>query len=175
MKKVPFCVLALSFSMLIVPAFAQAGAGDGKPSKEQVLQFLDLMQAKQRMLQMLDGMKAAQKKGAEEGFKRAVPEATAEQIAKVDSIADEALRDMPIDEMFEALVPIYQRHLTSADLDAIVSFYRSPAGQRLLKEQPAMMAEAMQVGQDIMLKKLPEILDRLKARLNQLAEQEKAK
>jgi hypothetical protein len=127
------------------------------------------------MVQMLEGMKAAQRKGAEEGFKSMLPDATTDQIAKVDAIADETFRDMPVDEMFDAMVPIYQRHLTSADLDSIVTFYRSPAGQRLLKEQPAMMAEGMQAGQDIMLKKLPEILDRLKARVAQLAEQEKTK
>jgi uncharacterized protein len=176
MKRVHFVAFLVSILMLVVPGFAQSGeAGGGKPGREQVLQFLDLMHAKDRMLQMLDGMKAVQKKGAEEGFKNAVPDATAAQLAKVDAVVDEAMRDLPVDEIFDAMIPIYQNHLTSADLDAVVAFYRSPAGQKLLKEQPAMMAESMQAGQDIMLKKLPGILDRLKTRVAQLAEQEKPK
>ncbi len=173
MKKLIFCSFLLSIWM--VPVFAQQTADSAKPTREQVVQFLDLMHAKQQMVQVLDGMKAAHKKGSEEGFKSMVPDASADQLAKVDALTDETLRDMPIDEMFEAMIPIYQRHLTKTDLDAIVTFYRSPAGQRLLKEQPAMMAEGMQAGQDIMLKKLPEILDHLKTRVAQLAAEEKSK
>ncbi len=55
------------------------------------------------------------------------------------------------------MIPIYQRHLTKTDLDAVISFYASPVGQKLLKEQPAMMAESMQAGQNIMLSKVGDI------------------
>jgi hypothetical protein len=126
------------------------------------------------MVQMLEGMKAAQKRGAEEGFKHFIPDATPEQIAKVDAIADQALGDMPIDEMVAAIVPIYQKHLTKSDLEAVIIFYKSPAGQKILKEQPAMMAEGMQAGQDIMLKRLPAILDRLNTQIAKLADEEKS-
>jgi hypothetical protein len=70
------------------------------------------------------------------------------------------------------MVPIYQKHLSQSDLDAIIAFYSSPVGQKLLKEQRAMMAEGMQAGQDIMLRKLPEMQERLKTKVAQLAEEE---
>jgi len=169
-KKFLFCLLVST--LLAMPGFAQENSESTKPSREQVVQFLDLMQAKQRMVQMIEGMKAAQKKGAEEAFKHLIPDAKADQIERVDALADETLRDMPLDEMFDAMIPIYQRHLTSADLDAAVTFYHSPAGQKILKEQPAMVAEGMQAGQDIMLKRLPDILDRLNTRIAKLADEE---
>jgi uncharacterized protein len=77
--------------------------------------------------------------------------------------------------MIDALIPIYQRHLTETDIDSVIVFYSSPAGQKLLKEQPAMMAEGMKAGQDIMLKKFPDLTQRLNAEVARLAKQEAEK
>jgi len=162
------CVLVLASSASV----AQTSASPDAPSKEDVMRFLDLMQAKSRMVQMMDGMKSGMKTGAEAGLKQQLPDATPEQLAKADLLADVVFKDFPIDEMFDALIPIYQRHLTKADLEAAIAFYSSPAGQRLLKEQPAMMAEGMQSGQDIMLKKIPDLTQRLNTKIADLAKQE---
>jgi uncharacterized protein len=144
-------------------------------SKEQIMRFLDLMQIRTRMVQMMDGMKVGMKNGAEAGLKQEIPNPSPEQLAKVDLVADTIFKEFPIDEMIDAMIPIYQRHLTKADLDAIVAFYSSPAGQRLLKEQPAMMAEGMKVGQDIMLKKVPELTQRLNAEVDRIGKEEAKK
>ena len=44
----------------------------------------------------------------------------------------------------QSMVPVYQKHLTKGDIDSIVGFYSTPTGQKVLREMPAMMAEAMQ-------------------------------
>ena len=166
------CVLPML--LIVLPALTQEPPTAETPSREEVQEFLDLMQIRPRLVQMLDGMRAAEKKGAEEGFKHSLPNATPEQLAKVDALADQAFVDFPIDDIIAAIVPIYQRHLTKTDLEAVVKFYKSPPGQRILKELPAMMAEGMQAGQDIMMKRLPAMLDRLNAQLAKLAEEEKS-
>ncbi len=171
MKK--FLILSIAISICMAPAFAQNAALPDVPTKEHVREFLDLMHTRDRMIQMMDGMKAAEKKGAEEGFKHSIPDATSNQLGKVDALVDETFRDLPIDEMVDAMVPIYQHHLTEADLEAVIAFYKSAPGQKILKEQPAMMAEGMQAGQEIMMKRLPEILDRLQTQVAKLAETEK--
>jgi uncharacterized protein len=150
----------------------QAAVVNTAPSKEEVLRFLDLMQVRARMEQLMDGMKTGMKKGAQEGFKLKIPAATPEQLAKLDSVTEIVFKDFPIDEMIDAMVPIYQKHLTKSDLDAVIAFYSSPVGQKLLKEQPAMMAEGMQAGQDIMLRKLPDLEERLNTKVAQLADEE---
>jgi hypothetical protein len=139
------------------------------------MRFLDLMQIRARMVQMMEGMKGGMKTGAEAGLKQEVPNPTPEQLAKADFIAETVFKDIPIDEMVDAMIPIYQRHLTKADLDAIIAFYSSPAGQRLLKEQPGMMAEGMKAGQDIMLKRVPELTQRLNAEVDRIAKEEAKK
>jgi Uncharacterized protein conserved in bacteria (DUF2059) len=55
-----------------------------------------------------------------------------EQLAKVDQLFDGIFTRLPIDEMMEAVVPIYQKHQTKTDLAAVTAFYPSPAGQKIL-------------------------------------------
>ncbi|WP_283255901.1 DUF2059 domain-containing protein [Dyella humicola] len=45
------------------------------------------------------------------------------------------------------LVPVYQHHFTSDELDGMLKFYRSPLGQKVINEMPTTMAEANQAGQ----------------------------
>jgi hypothetical protein len=166
-------ILRLSLiAILAVAALAQQAVVDTAPSRDDVLRFMDLMQIRARMDQLVEGMKKSMKTGAEAGFRLKIPAATPEQLARLDSVTETVFKDFPVDEIIDAMVPIYQRHLTKSDLEAVIAFYSSPVGQRLLKEQPAMMAEGMQAGQDIMMRKLPDMEERLKTKVAQLAEEE---
>jgi len=145
-------VLMILCFLLAVPAFsaAQQPADDSTvPDKADILKFLDMMHAKAQMAQVLEGMAKQMRLGAQQGFKQKVPDATPEQLAKVDQLFDGIFKSLPMDEMLDAIVPIYQKHLTKADLAAITAFYSSPTGQKLLKEMPAIMSEAMQAGGEI--------------------------
>ncbi|HXR17929.1 MAG TPA: DUF2059 domain-containing protein [Terriglobales bacterium] len=150
MKKL---VLSLTLCfVLAVPVFssAQQPTDDSvAPDKADILQFLDMMHTKTQMAQVLEGMEKQMRLGAEQGFKSKVPNATPEQLAKVDQLFDGIFKPLPIGEMMDALVPIYQKHLTKADLAAITAFYSSPTGQKVLKEMPAITSEAMQAGGEI--------------------------
>ena len=77
--------------------------------------------------------------------------------------------------MIDAMIPIYQKHLTQSDLDAILGFYASSAGHKLLKETPAIMAEAMQVGGEIGRRRITEVNQRIQARILELARQSQVK
>jgi hypothetical protein len=173
--RVCFVVICAVTAFAQQPTIADTVPGkdaDTVPSKDDVMRFMDLMHLRAQMEQLLDGMKKGMKAGAEAGFKQKIPDATPEQLAKLDFITEAVFKDFPIDEIIGAMVPIYQKHLTKSDLEAVIAFYSSPVGQKLLKEQPAMMAEGMQAGQDIMMRKLPDIQERLKTKVAQLAEEE---
>ncbi|WP_232821047.1 DUF2059 domain-containing protein [Dyella sp. C11] len=45
------------------------------------------------------------------------------------------------------LVPVWQHHFTSDEMDGLLKFYRSPLGQKVINEMPTTMAEANQAGQ----------------------------
>ena len=52
-----------------------------------------------------------------------------------------------LDELVALLVPVYQKHLTEADLDGIIDFYNSEVGKKLASATPAITQESMVVGQ----------------------------
>lgn len=49
-------------------------------------------------------------------------------------------------ELSDQMIPVYQRHFSAEDVAGLLKFYRSPLGQKVIKEMPATMTEAMQVG-----------------------------
>jgi len=51
------------------------------------------------------------------------------------------------DELFDLLLPIYQKNLTEADLKAITAFYHTPSGKKLAEKTPFIMQDSMQAGQ----------------------------
>lgn len=170
---------ALSSLLFVVmvagAAFAQDVPAAGTPaSREDVLKLLDLLQVKARMLQITAGMKDGMRRGALEGFKQKVPNPTQEQINALNAMIDPIFEDFPTDEMIDAVVTIYQKHLTKEDLDAAITFYSSPAGQKILREQPAMTAEAMKAGQDVMSKRIPDLTQRMTAAVDKAAAQDNA-
>ncbi|HEY2361761.1 MAG TPA: DUF2059 domain-containing protein [Candidatus Angelobacter sp.] len=103
--------------------FAQNSAPQSDmATKEQVTQFLNLMQVRDRLVQMMAGMKKGMEAGAEAGFKQKVPDPTPAQLKMIHLITDTTFQDLPIDEMIDGMIPVYQRHISKSDLDAIIAF-----------------------------------------------------
>ena len=66
------------------------------------------------------------------------------------------------DEFFDLFIPIYAKHFTREQLDAVIAFFDSPAGQIVLKMQKDMMAEGQNIGQEYAQKVLvPRVLSEL--------------
>jgi hypothetical protein len=170
-----FAILCLPLALASQETAPPAATNPDAPSKEQVLELLDLIHQRANMTQMLEGVKQSMKVGAEAGFRQKIPNPTPDQLRKVDDLVDTIFQDYPFNDMIEAIVPIYQRHLTKTDIDQVVVFYSSPVGQKLLKEQPTMVSEAMQAGQQIMLKRIPEMSQRLDRQIADLAATETSK
>ena len=81
--------------------------------------------------------------------------------SKMTARMDEMFEDMPWDEMMQATVPVYEKHLTKGDVDNLVAFYSSPTGAKLLREMPTIMAEAMQNMTPILTKYMDTVQQRL--------------
>jgi len=167
MQKLLKIVVLLCLFSLVGIAQTNDAAGS-MPSKDEVLKFLEVLRIKSQLTQYLDGVAKQAKLGAEQGFKSKVPNATPEQVAEVDKFAESLFKNMPVDEMVDAMIPIYQKHLTKEDLDGILAFYASPVGQKLQREQPVMMQEGMRVGGEIgrqrfgdMMKQMDEFIAKL--------------
>jgi hypothetical protein len=55
---------------------------------------------------------------------------------------------LDVKDMVGSITVIYDRHFSTGDLLAMAAFYRSDVGQRMIQEMPAVMSEAMTVGQE---------------------------
>ena len=89
------------------------------------------------------------------------PNATPLELRKVAELTGQSMQEsfkaLSVDELIDAIVPIYQQHFTHADLVTVIEFYSSPTGQKFVKELPAMMAESMQAMRPIIKKHEPEM------------------
>lgn len=47
------------------------------------------------------------------------------------------------DELEDLIIPVYQKHLTEADVEALNAFYQTPAGRKLISIQPDIMRESL--------------------------------
>jgi hypothetical protein len=119
---------------------------------------------------MLDGMRQVMKQSAEQSFRERVPNPTPKQLEALQGMTDDALGNMPIDEMVEAVVPIYRRHLSKSDVEEMIRFFGGPVGQKLLREQPQMMMEGMQAGVAVQQKRMEEIKIKIRERSQRMIE-----
>jgi hypothetical protein len=88
--------------------------------------------------------------------------------ARTNKMMDDMMKDMPFDEMKQAMVPTYQKHFTKGDMDGLVTFYTSPTGQKLLREMPAITAEAMTAIMPIMRQHMDAMSRRLQQQTDEM-------
>jgi uncharacterized protein len=153
----------------------QSGGQSERPSREQVLKLLDVLQIRDSLQLTLDAMKAQMKNGTVEMFREKVPSPTPEQLKSINAIVDEAFAEVATDDLIRDVAPIYQRHLTRGDVAALISFYSSPVGQKLRREQPAIMKESMEATSANQQQKMERLLAKVEVRVQQLVEADQKK
>jgi uncharacterized protein len=153
----------------------QVAATSDKPTAAQVLRLLQLLRVRDELRATLDTMKQQMKGEAEQMFRDKIPNPTAEQLKSVNGILDQSFAELSLDDLINDLVPIYQRHLSRSDVQALVAFYTSPPGQKILREQPAILRESMQAAGNGQQKRMEVMLAKVEVRMQQLIDQEQGK
>lgn len=64
-----------------------------------------------------------------------------------DEFATEINKDA-FGKLTELMVPVYQKHLTEADLRELIAFYETPVGKKFAEKAPLITREAMIAGQE---------------------------
>lgn len=146
--------------LLTTSALAQQTGVDTPATRDDVLQLFSVMNIKQQMRAIMDSMMQQQKSLVHDMARRKNPNVTTEELGRVDRIMDESVKDFPIAGILDDMVPVYQKHLTSADVSAMSAFYSSPTGQKLLREMPAMTSEAMQASYGRLQKQMEAVAER---------------
>lgn len=92
--------------------------------------------------------------------------------AMVDEMLDGIFKEYPIDAILNDTIPIYQKHLSEPDVDAIVAFYSTPVGQKVLHELPAILSESSQITQSRLQPRLQDAAAKLTERLTRMIEED---
>ncbi len=86
-----------------------------------------------------------------------------------DAEFDALFSEMNPEEILELTIPVYQKHFTESDVQALLKFYRTPVGQKFVRLTPTVTKEAMAIGEKWGRQKAVEVLKKLKAK-NKAAE-----
>jgi hypothetical protein len=144
---------------------------DDQASKEQLAKLFDVMQLRQQMASMTKTLPAMMQQQISQQIKSMATSSsgsslTPEQQAAVATLMkkymEKAMSLYPADEMIADLSGIYQRHLSREDVESVIAFYSSPAGQHMLELSPAVMKEYVPLVMSRMQERSKALTDEMK-------------
>src|SRR4029077_17082420 len=141
-------VRAVLFAILLCltsPCLLGQAAGSEAPaSADDVRKLFDVMQIRNQMKLVMQQVSQQIRSLERDQVRKQQPNVTNEDFAKFDAISDEVMKNLSVEGLLDDMIPVYQKHLNKSDVNAMVGFYSTPTGQKILREMPAMTTEGMQ-------------------------------
>lgn len=161
---------ALSFCGPLL-GFAQQtaqNASDAPATKEDIQKYLDVMHSREMMAKMVDAMSSPMHKMIHEQFLKDKDKLPPDFEDRMTRMINDWMKSFPWDEMLDSMVPVYQKHFTKGDVSSLIAFYSTPTGQKLLREMPAIMQEAMESMMPLMQKQMEAMNARVQKEVAQM-------
>jgi hypothetical protein len=168
-----FALAILLSALCASVSFAQQNPSDAPSSKEDIEKYLDTMHARDLMKSTLDAVTKQMHQMIHDQLKKQ-PNLPADFEARMEKTMDDMFKNFPTEDLLQAMIPAYQKHLTKGDVDALTAFYSTPTGQKILKEMPAMTAEAMQASSGVIQKMMAQAQDRVQSEIAQMQKENEA-
>lgn len=115
------------------PEAPPAPASSPQSKEERIRELLDLTNATDMGMQVMNGLIAS--------MKQTMPQVPAEWWEAFEAGVEPR-------HLEELVMPIYERNFTDHEIDAMLEFYRSPAGRSIIDKLPAVMMESLAAGQE---------------------------
>ena len=138
------------------PQAAAAQAPEPQADRADVVKLFEVMQIRQQMEQAIQQVASQTRMMSHEAIRKRHPEITEEEMTRWDAVSELTMKSISVEDVLEDTVPVYQKHLSKADVSAIIEFYSSATGQKILHEMPAMVSESMQAAYPRMQKQMDE-------------------
>ena len=146
----------------VITTSAQHPVAPSTPAtKADILRMFEVMHTRDQIQQVMEQAMHQMQAMNRVELKKRRPELTDQDLDRMEKDSAEIMKDFPITEMMDDMVPVYQKHLTHADVRALITFYSTPTGQKLLRDLPALTAEAMQAVYPRIQQHLEEALQRI--------------
>jgi hypothetical protein len=125
---------------------------EDRATKEQLMKLFEAMRIREQMQtmrsivpQMVQGQLRQQLRETVGDNTKLSPDQRAAVEKLINNYIERSVNVYSIDEMLGDMTTIYQRYLTREDVDGMIAFYTSPAGQHLLNAQPKIAKDYMPV------------------------------
>jgi len=142
MKKLA-CALRFYFAFALLSA-AQQSATDAPASRDDVARYMQVVNSRDRVNKTINAMSKPMHDMIHQQYLQNSDKLPADFEVRTNQKLDQTSKDLPWDDLLQTMVPIYQKHFTKGDIDALVAFYGGPTGQKVLREMPAITAELIQ-------------------------------
>ncbi len=167
-----FGALILLCTMAHGAATAQTAAvgSNQQPSREQVLKLMTAMGIEQSIDDSLRQAQLRLNDSARESFLKQNPGLDEAGKKKLDEVFT-STPFFKFEDIAETIIPVYQKNLRAADVQAGIDFYSSEPGKRLLEKVPEIMREANDQGGQLVQKKMDAYTDELQRKMEALQSQ----
>ena len=159
--------LLLAFAFACT-GFAQQSDADAPASRADIERYLEVTHSRQMVRQMTDAMLRPMHQMLHDQYMREKDKLPADFEERMNRHIDEMVKSLPWDDMIDAMIPAYQKHFTKGDMNALVTFYGSQKGQKILHELPAVTSEAMQAMMPLMRKQMDAMNSQIQAEVAEM-------
>ena len=160
-------LICLAFTCV---SYARQDPQDQPATREDINRYIEVMNLRDMTKDMMGAMTKNLHQMTHEMLKNQ-PNLPPDAEAQINKMSDAILGDFPVDDLIDAMIPVYQRHLSKGEVDALVAFYSAPTGQKILKEMPAMTAEAMEASSGIAKKMMAKAMQQVQDQIVQMQKQ----
>lgn len=158
-------------ALLLASQLLAQSPADVPATHQEIQDLFTLMHVREQVGQVMEAIAIQQRAIIHDNLKRHTPRLTRQDLARLDQFTIDIMKDLPIDDTVEDMIPIYQRHLTKGDVESMTTFYSSPTGQKLLREMPLMTIESMQAASP----RIQALMDKVMERAAEMADDAKGK
>jgi len=143
--------LTLLFALLSAPLLAQSSSVDKKARLERLLQLMNMELVKEQMTdQVFRSLLSSIPSNVPREVRPKVEEAKRRVLELIK-------RRFSWQVMKPQYMKLYEEAFTDEEIDGMIAFYSTPAGQSCLKKIPIVMQRSMVIGRDAMMELNPEI------------------
>jgi uncharacterized protein len=116
--------------------------------------------------QLLDTMMGSMIPLMTDNLSQQYPSLTAEQREEIGVVVRDTMREDFTPKMLARMVPIYAQTFSVSELEAMVAFYESPAGQTIMKKTPGLAPKSAEVARELLPGMQKDVVARLCAKVD---------
>ncbi|HYM76226.1 MAG TPA: DUF2059 domain-containing protein [Candidatus Dormibacteraeota bacterium] len=158
-------LIAIACLLCSLAAFAQNA--EEPASRDDVILYLRTMRSHDMLQRTMEVQAQSMHQLFRDMIAKEAGEVPPDFDTKFKAAMDDLIKNMPTDQIVDAMIPAYQKHFTKGDIQAMNAFYSSPVGQKVLQELPGVLQDGNQAALPIMSKYLSEWKDRFQHEFEQ--------